>query len=107
MIRVDFLALPDGELTGFRVEGHSGYAEEGADIVCAAVSSAVYFTVNTITEVLLVPPLSLRAEEGELFFRVEEGDGPVCRPLFQGLKLHLVQLEEQYPGFLRVDELEL
>ena len=31
----------DGRLDGFVVEGHSGYAQAGADIVCAAVSAAV------------------------------------------------------------------
>ena len=31
----------DGRINGFSVSGHSGYAEEGSDIVCAAVSSAV------------------------------------------------------------------
>ena len=28
-------------VTGFEVKGHSGYAEAGADIVCAAITSAV------------------------------------------------------------------
>ena len=33
----------DGRIHGFSVSGHSGYAEEGSDIVCAAVSAAVTF----------------------------------------------------------------
>ena len=61
MICVEFLAQPDGRVMGFRVEGHSGYAEEGADIVCAAVSSAAYLIVNSVTEVRGVSPLCLRA----------------------------------------------
>ena len=28
-------------ITGFDASGHSGYAEEGGDIVCAAVTSTV------------------------------------------------------------------
>lgn len=107
MIRIDFLTPPDGRLVGFRIEGHSGYGEEGTDIVCAAVSSAAYLTVNTVTEILSVPPLSLRVEEGDLFFRIEPKDEPVCRDLLAGLKLHLTGLEEQYPGYLEVGYLEL
>ncbi len=42
----------DGRIDGFVVEGHSGYAEEGADIVCAAISAAVGLTECTINEVL-------------------------------------------------------
>ena len=29
----------NGSIIGFIVSGHSGYAEEGADIVCASISS--------------------------------------------------------------------
>ena len=38
-------------ICGFTVSGHSDYAQEGSDIVCAAVSSAVIMSANTITEV--------------------------------------------------------
>ena len=41
-----------GELVGFSVSGHAGYADAGEDIVCAAVSSAVQLTANGITEIL-------------------------------------------------------
>ena len=33
--------MEDDRITGFDSQGHSGYAEAGADIVCAAVTSAV------------------------------------------------------------------
>lgn len=36
------------ECTGFQVEGHAGYSEEGQDIVCAAASMLVMNTVNAI-----------------------------------------------------------
>ena len=107
MIRIDVLTLPSGGRRGFSMEGHAGYGEEGEDIVCAAVSSAAYLTVNTITEFLHVAPLALRVEEGELFFRIEQKDEPACRELLAGLKLHLTQLEEQYSGCLRVEYLEV
>ena len=35
---VTFLKRSDGALLGYRANGHSGYAEAGADIVCAAIS---------------------------------------------------------------------
>ncbi len=34
----------------FKVEGHSRYAEHGADIICAAISMLIFNTVNSITE---------------------------------------------------------
>jgi uncharacterized protein YsxB (DUF464 family) len=37
-------------VTGFRTEGHAGYAEYGNDIICAAVSILVMTTINSIEE---------------------------------------------------------
>ena len=51
MTRVEFFDQ-DGRITGFSCSGHSGYAEEGSDIVCAAVSTAVKFAECTINDVL-------------------------------------------------------
>lgn len=107
MIRVGFLVPPDGHIVGFRMEGHAGWGHEGEDIVCAAVSSAAYLVVNAVTEVLAVTPLSLRVDEGEMFFRLEPKDEPACRTLLLGLKLHLEQLEEQYPEHIQVDHVEI
>ena len=107
MITVDFLTTPDGFLSGFRVAGHSDYSENGSDIVCAAVSSAVYMAMNTVTDVIGVQPLAVRVNDGEAFFRVELKDEVVCRTVFTGLKLHLLGLEEQYPQNINVSYLEV
>ena len=32
--------------TGFECSGHSGYGEEGSDIVCAAISTGVQFCIQ-------------------------------------------------------------
>ncbi|MCH5265292.1 MAG: ribosomal-processing cysteine protease Prp [Lachnospiraceae bacterium] len=37
-------------ITGFHIEGHSGYAEYGSDIICAAVSALAINCVNSIEE---------------------------------------------------------
>lgn len=106
MIAATFLTSRLGGVVGFEVSGHAGLSESGSDILCAAVSSAVFLTVNTITDVLHVTPLTLRAEDGEMLLQIEQKDEPVCRNIFSGLKLHLTQLEEQYSDHLRVSYLE-
>ena len=50
MTRVEF-TTEDDRITGFTVSGHSGYAEAGSDIVCAAVSAAVAMAEATINDV--------------------------------------------------------
>lgn len=107
MIAVSFLTSRCGGVVGFEVSGHAGLSESGSDILCAAVSSAAYLTANTITDVLHVTPLALRAEDGEMLLHIEQKDEPLCRDILHGLKLHLLQLEEQYPDHLQVRYLEL
>ncbi|MFI3326059.1 MAG: ribosomal-processing cysteine protease Prp [Clostridia bacterium] len=108
MIYVDFLSTENGLLTGCRIAGHAEYDEIGSDIVCAAVSSAAYMTINTITDVMGVSLLSLRIDdEGELFFRLELKDEFRCREIITGFKIHLTNLEEQYPDNIQVNYLEV
>ena len=102
MIRAKIFANAEVLLLGFSVVGHSGLAEEGSDILCAAVSSVAYMTANTVLEILHITPVSLRVDEGEMLFRVSETDARPCQSLFAGFKLHLLGLEEQYAGYLRV-----
>ena len=47
-------------LVSFEVKGHSGYAPEGEDIVCAAVTSAVRLIECAVNDVL-----GLEAEAGQ------------------------------------------
>ena len=51
MIEAEFLTY-NGGFVGFSVSGHAGAGVFGKDVVCAAVSSAVMLTANTITDYL-------------------------------------------------------
>ena len=42
---------------GFKIEGHAGYADEGEDIICAAVSVLALNTVNSIEALTDVTPI--------------------------------------------------
>ena len=42
MIKIIYVADPEGGKLTMRAEGHAGYAPAGQDIVCAAVSSVLY-----------------------------------------------------------------
>ena len=45
----------NGVYYGFKEEGHTGYAEAGHDIVCAAVSALTQSTLNGLRSVLKAP----------------------------------------------------
>ena len=98
----------DGDrITGFTVYGHSGYAEAGSDIVCAAISAAVELTITTVNDVC----------GGKAKLRVKEEDARITLTLpalceeeesiqaaLAGLMLYLCSLRDDYPDFIEVLE---
>ena len=49
MIRVT-IRKKENEIVGFRSEGHAEYDDSGKDIICAAVSTLVINTINSIDQ---------------------------------------------------------
>lgn len=48
MIKAEIFRNKDYVIYGFRLSGHAGFAEEGDDIICSAVSILVINTINAI-----------------------------------------------------------
>ena len=88
-------------ICGFTVSGHSGYAEEGSDIVCSAVSSAVIMTANTITEIQHINA-DVTENDGFLKLSLSREEAKNCEIILNGLKLHLTALSEQYKKYIKV-----
>ena len=63
------------ECTGFTAIGHAGYAKEGEDLVCAAVSVLVINTCNAI-EKLTDTAVSLVTDEAEGLIDCRLKDAP-------------------------------
>lgn len=48
MTTITFFRDSEERICGFRFEGHTDYADEGSDIICAAISTLVESTANGI-----------------------------------------------------------
>ncbi len=108
MTRINLLTLANGELVGFRITGHSGFAESGSDIVCASISSVAYMVANTITDVIRVSAeIDVNEDNGDMLLRVFQKDATACRDILQGFKLHMLALEEQYSDYMIVNNTEV
>ncbi|MBO7178785.1 MAG: ribosomal-processing cysteine protease Prp [Clostridia bacterium] len=83
----------------FLITGHSGFAEEGEDIVCASISSAAYMVANTITEVLKVNA-KIEVSDGRMKLTVNKEQRHITKDILLGLKIHFDGLHEQYPDFV-------
>ena len=108
MTSVIFHTVED-RIIGFDAQGHSGYGEEGEDIVCAAVTSAVRLVDATVNDVLgLAASVKVDEEEALISFRLPGGLSAAaedcCQPLLTGLMVYLAQLHDEYPAHIEVLE---
>ncbi len=96
-------------IIGFDAKGHSGYADAGSDIVCAAVTSAVRVVDATINDVLgLAASVKVHQKSGSIEFRLPGGLSPTaentCQSLLAGLMLYFTELHDEYPDNIEVME---
>lgn len=110
MTTVSFCMEGD-RIVGFNVKGHSGYAEEGSDIVCAAVTSAVRLTECAVNDVLgLEASVKVKERSAEISFRLPgslgQGNESTCQTLLTALMVYLTELHGEYPDHIIVVEEE-
>lgn len=96
-------------LSGVTVSGHSGYAEAGEDIVCAAITSAVRLCECAITDVIgAKAQVSVNEKRAEIKIslpkNIEKERYDACQIMLNALKLHFLALEEEYPNCITVSE---
>lgn len=99
----------DGRITGFTVSGHSGYAEAGSDIICAAVSTAVQLAECTIADVLgNRVKTKVNEEEARITLTLPAvcEDEDAVQAVLTGMMLTLCELRDQYPDYIEVMEVQ-
>ena len=106
MIRIVFLEEGD-RLIGFEARGHAGYAEYGADIVCAAVSGILITAANGLEKVACAPTRTQQDDDTGLLTAViaanpEEKALERAGVILETARLGLLEIEKQYPDFVRV-----
>ena len=96
-------------IVGFDSKGHSGYAPEGTDIVCAAVTSAIRVVECTANDVMgLAAAVKVSERDARISLRLPGGLSAsaesTCQALLTGLMLYLSQLHDEYPQHIEVLE---
>lgn len=96
MIKIIYVADPEGGKLTMRAEGHSGYAPAGQDIVCAAVSCLMQTLAYSAAEDEHTSSCIYQSKEGPVV-NVEAGDSVLMRDKFELVADGLTLLAEQYP----------
>ena len=97
----------DSRIDGFVVEGHSGYAESGSDIVCAAISALTQTTLNGLKNVLKAPVMFDQDDDGafiEAILTPEASEDQIWQAqlLLVTLLEGLQAIQRGYPRNLRI-----
>ena len=104
MTRCEFFREGD-RITGFSVSGHSGYAESGSDIVCAAVSAVVAMAECTINDVCgAKAKVRVKDEQARisLTLPVSCDEEESVQAVLTGMMLTLCSLRDDYPDYIEV-----
>lgn len=91
-----------GQNDAIEIKGHTGYADSGFDIVCAAISTACMMTNNLIDRLnLSLCVLDLVSEDGYFRFQVNSSDKTV-KAVFDNLVSVLDELASEYPKYVKI-----
>ncbi len=106
MTRCEFFTEND-RITGFSVSGHSGYAEAGKDIVCAAVSAVVTMAEATINEVCgAKAKVRVKEEDARVTLTLPAScdEEDAVQAVLAGMLLTLCSMRDDYPDYIEVLE---
>ena len=106
MTRCEFF-MENDRITGFSVSGHSGYAEAGSDIVCAAISAVVTMAEATINEVCgAKAKVRVKEEDARVTLTLPNScdEEESIQAVLSGMMLTLIGLREDYPDHIEVLE---
>ena len=96
MISVTFYKK-EGVIKGFQIQGHAGYACRGKDIVCAAVSSLVLTTVNSLEKFTDDEKRILVTEDKAIVIvRFKDAPGHDAKLLIDNMAEGLKSISEEY-----------
>ena len=99
--------MEDDRITGFSVSGHSGYAESGSDIVCAAITAIVTMAEATINDVCgAKAKVRVKEEDARvtLTLPVSCDEEESIQAVLAGMMLTLCSMRDDYPDYIEVLE---
>ena len=106
MTRCEFFTEND-RITGFTISGHSGYAEAGSDIICAAVSAVVTMAEATINDVCgAKAKVRVKDEQARisLTLPVSCDEEETVQAVLTGMMITLAGMRDDYPDYIEVLE---
>ena len=98
----------NGRIAGFKVKGHSEYADPGEDIVCAALSAITHSAAYGL-ECHLKRQLKLKVDKkkGELALELVAEADELSEAILMTMVIGLQQIANEYPKYVIMNTVEV
>ncbi len=110
MIKIVIYKAREGEITGFKVTGHSGYAAHGKDIVCSAVSALAQTAILGLLKVAEADA-TYKIDEGYLVCNLINAGSDrkriMCEAILGTMQAGLKNIQESYIKYVDIVEEEV
>lgn len=110
MTSATFIVNHEGKYIGFKIEGHSGYAPIGEDIVCAGISTIGQAAIIGIEEIAKVKCISsIVPETAKLSLVVMDralDKLDKAELMIKTAKVIIENIHEQYPDHVQIETVE-
>ena len=105
MIEVDIYRNGQGQITGYKVSGHAGYAEEGQDIICSAVSAVTQAPILGLERHLkLKPSCRTELEDGILEVALNSAPNDLTEAILETMFYGIRSIAGQCPQYVHIVE---
>ena len=105
MTRAVFTRAEGGGITAVDIRGHAGFAEEGEDIVCSAVTSAIQLTHILLEDIRrLALDTTVEPEETHIRISLPPGSREGAQDALEALRMHYLEMQDNYAEFITVLE---
>lgn len=106
MVNIKVKKAQDSSIKGFVINGHAGYANQGEDIVCAAVSAISYTLVGALMN--LVGDCQYNEEDGYMCVYkpivIDKSKQETAQTILKSMYIGYKQIEHSYREFVKVSE---
>ena len=106
MTKCEFF-MEEDRILGFSISGHSGYAESGSDIVCAAITAVVTMAEATINDVCgAKAKVRVKEEDARISLTLPAScdEEDTVQAVLAGMLVTLCSLRDDYPDYIEVLE---
>lgn len=104
MTQVELYKDTNGNILGWQIKGHTGYAESGKDIICSAISTITQATIIQMD--LLKLKFNKIINNGYMKVMLDKNYEPLLIEQFPLITMQIVlkEIAKQYPKYVCVKE---